>query len=75
MPEPALAIPGIPSPQDIVSDIVQWLFKTFLGIDAKIGRRALNFLVAHPIYTDRGDYPEPPRRFSQSILIRGTSAQ
>jgi len=58
VPEPALAIPGIPSPQDIVSDIVQWLFKTFLGIDAKIGRRALNFLVAHPIYTDRGDYPE-----------------
>jgi len=57
-PTPAYAVLGIPGPDEIVSGIFKWLFKTFFGIDAKIGRRALEFLVAHPIYSDKGEYPE-----------------
>ena len=58
LPAPAHALPGIPSPTDIAEGIFEFFLKTFFGIEADITRRAVEFLVAHPTYTDAGRYPD-----------------
>ena len=59
-PPPAAAVLGldVPSPEDLVEGIFKFLLERFFGVDAKVGRRAVEFLVAHPIYTDTREYPE-----------------
>ena len=36
----------------------EFFFKTFFGIEAKVTRRAVQWLIATPVYTDSGDYAE-----------------
>lgn len=60
-PEPAHAILGIPGPDDIVAEAFQFFFETFFGIEADVTRRAVQFLVALPIYSDAATYPELAR--------------
>lgn len=48
----------VPGPNDLVEAVFQFVFKTFFGIEAKVTRRAVEFLVAHPVYTDTSQYPE-----------------
>ncbi|MEJ7786159.1 MAG: hypothetical protein WKF96_15240 [Solirubrobacteraceae bacterium] len=61
-PAPAHAlpdlIPDIPGPTDIAEGIFKFFFETFFGIEAKVSRRAIEFLVAQPIYTDAKRYPD-----------------
>lgn len=59
-PESAYAVLGIdlPGPQDVVESMFSWALKTFFGIKVDVGRRAVEFLVAHPAYANAGDYPE-----------------
>src|SRR5919109_4495165 len=64
-PAPALALPGlpdlvpdIPGPADLVRAIFEFLLDTFFGVETKVTRRVVEFLVAHPIYSDQARYPE-----------------
>jgi hypothetical protein len=67
-PAPAAAVPGlpdlpdltpdIPGPADLVEAMFEFLLKTFFGIETKVTRRVVEFLVAHPIYSDQARYPE-----------------
>jgi hypothetical protein len=50
--------PDIPGPADLVRAMFEFLLDTFFGIEASVTRRVVDFLVAHPTYSDRGDYPE-----------------
>ncbi len=62
LPAPAYAlpdlIPDIPGPSDIAEGIFKFFFETFFGIEARATRRAVEFLVAQPTYTDAGRYPD-----------------
>jgi len=62
LPASALALPDltpdIPGPSDIAEGIFEFFFETFFGIEAKATRRAVEFLVAQPTYTDAGRYPD-----------------
>jgi hypothetical protein len=64
-PAPALALPSlpdltpdIPGPGDLVRAMFEFLLDTFFGIEAKVTRRVVEFLVAHPGYSDEARYPE-----------------
>jgi hypothetical protein len=67
-PAPAAAVPGlpdlpdltpgIPGPADLVREMFEFLLKTFFGVEAKVTRRVVDFLVAHPIYSDGSRYPK-----------------
>src|SRR5919109_1867587 len=64
-PAPALALPGlpdlvpdIPGPVDLVRAIFEFLLDTFFGVETKVTRRVVEFLVAHPSYSDEARYPE-----------------
>jgi hypothetical protein len=64
-PSPALALPGLPDltpdilgPADLVRAMFEFLLDTFFGIQTKVTRRVVDFLVAHPIYGDQAHYPE-----------------
>src|SRR5687768_9196245 len=67
LPAPAVAIPvpdlpdltpDLPGPGDLVEAMFKFLLETFFGIEARVTRRVVEFLVAHPIYSDAGRYPE-----------------
>jgi len=49
---------GIPSPTDLVGKVFEFFFETFFGIEAKVTRRAVAWLLATPVYTDRGQFGE-----------------
>ena len=53
--------PDIPGPGDLVRALFEFLLNTFFGIDADVPRRAVDFLVAHPVYSDAARYPELAR--------------
>ena len=64
-PGAALALPGlpdvtpdIPGPADLVRAMFEFLLNTFFGIDADVNERVVDFLVAHPVYSNEGRYPE-----------------
>ena len=66
-PPPAAAVdlpdlpdltPDIPGPADLVRAMFEFLLKTFFGIKAGVTRRVVDFLVAHPVYSDGARYPE-----------------
>src|SRR5215218_4963929 len=64
-PAPALALPSlpdltpdIPGPADLVRAMFEFLLDTFFGIETKVTQRLVEFLVAHPIYSDQARYPE-----------------
>ena len=50
--------PDLPGPGDLVREMFKFLLDTFFGIEADVTRRAVDFLVAHPVYSDGGRYPE-----------------
>lgn len=50
--------PNIPGPADLVEAMFEWLLDTFFGIKADVTQRVIEFLVAHPIYSDAARYPE-----------------
>jgi hypothetical protein len=68
-PQPAAAqlpglpdlVPDLPGPADLMRSMLEFLFETFFGISASVGRRAVEFLVANPIYSDAERYPELAR--------------
>lgn len=47
---------GIPGPGELVGKVFEFFFKTFFGLEAKVTRRAVDWLIAHPVYTDTGQY-------------------
>jgi hypothetical protein len=49
---------GLPGPGDLVRELFEFLLDTFFGIDAAVTRRVVEFLVAHPVFTDGARYPE-----------------
>ena len=59
---PGFSVPNpfdvLPSPGDLVGEVFKFFFKTFFGIEAKVTRRAVEWLIAAPVYTDTGDYAE-----------------
>jgi hypothetical protein len=59
---PGFSIPNpldaLPSPGEIVGGVFEFFFKTFFGIEARATRRAVQWLIATPVYTDAGDYGE-----------------
>ena len=60
---PDLPIPnpfdiGVPGPSDLVRKVFEFFFKTFFGIEAKVTQRAVQWLIAAPVYTDQGQYGE-----------------
>jgi hypothetical protein len=63
-PAPAGAVdlpdltPDIPGPADLVRAMFEFLLKTFFGIEVGVTRRVVDFLVAHPVYSDATRYPE-----------------
>src|SRR5215211_3794488 len=50
--------PDIPGPADLVREMFEFLLKTFFGIEVGVTRRVVDFLVAHPVYSDAARYPE-----------------
>jgi hypothetical protein len=50
--------PDIPGPADLVRAMVEFLLKTFFGIEATVTERVVDFLVAHPVYSNEARYPE-----------------
>jgi hypothetical protein len=50
--------PDIPGPADLVRAMFEFLLDTFFGVETKVSRRVVEFLVAHPIYSDQARYPE-----------------
>lgn len=51
-------VPDIPGPAELVEAMVEFLLDTFFGIEAKATGRVVEFLVAHPVYSDGARYPE-----------------
>jgi len=49
---------GIPGPAELVGKVFEFFFETFFGIEAQVTRRAVEWLLATPVYTDRGAYGE-----------------
>src|SRR5919108_4683880 len=65
LPAPALALPslpdltpGIPGPADLVRSMFEFMLDTFFGIETKVTRRVVEFLVVQPSYSDEARYPE-----------------
>jgi len=50
--------PDIPGPGDLVRAMFEFLLKTFFGIEATVTERVVDFLVAHPVYSNEARYPE-----------------
>jgi TrbL/VirB6 plasmid conjugal transfer protein len=61
---------GIPGPDDLVGKVFEFFFKTFFGIEAKVTRRAVEWLLATPIYTDTAQYGEL-NRLRDSVSAAG----
>jgi hypothetical protein len=55
IPNPLDVLPG---PSDLIAKVFEFFFKTFFGIGATVTRRAVDWLLATPVYTDTGSYPE-----------------
>jgi hypothetical protein len=49
---------GIPGPAELVGKVFEFFFETFFGIEAQVTRRVVEWLLATPVYTDRGAYGE-----------------
>src|SRR5918995_1991333 len=61
LPELPDLTPDIPGPADLVREMFEFLLQTFFGIKVGVSRRVVDFLVAHPIYSDAARYPELAR--------------
>ena len=49
---------GCPSPTDLIGKVFEFFFKTFFGIEARVTRRVVEWLLATPVYTDARAYAE-----------------
>src|SRR5918995_3646000 len=61
LPELPDLTPDIPGPADLVREMFEFLLQTFFGIKVGVSRRVVDFLVAHPVYSDAARYPELAR--------------
>src|SRR5215210_2056400 len=61
LPELPDLTPDIPGPADLVREMFEFLLKTFFGIKVGVTRRVVDFLIAHPVYSDTARYPELAR--------------
>jgi hypothetical protein len=50
--------PDIPGPGDLVRAMFEFLLETFFGVRAEVTDRVVDFLVAHPVYSNEARYPE-----------------
>jgi hypothetical protein len=50
--------PDLPGPGDLVRELFEFLLDTFFGINAAVTRRVVEFLIAHPVFSDSARYPE-----------------
>jgi hypothetical protein len=48
----------LPDPTDLTAKVFEFFFKTFFGIDARVTRRVVEWLLATPVYTDSRSYAE-----------------
>jgi hypothetical protein len=55
IPNPVDALPG---PSDLVKKVFEFFFKTFFGIEAKVTRRVVEWLIATPVFTDARQYAQ-----------------
>src|SRR5215207_2534323 len=58
LPELPDLTPDIPGPADLVRAMFEFLLDTFFGVETSVTRRVVEFLVAHPVYSDAARYPE-----------------
>lgn len=59
IPLPGLPNPfdlGLPDPGDLIGKVFEFFFKTFFGLESKVTRRGVEWLLAAPVYTDTGAY-------------------
>lgn len=59
IPLPGLPNPfdiGLPDPGDLIGKVFEFFFKTFFGLESKVTRRGVEWLLAAPVYTDAGAY-------------------
>jgi hypothetical protein len=47
---------GLPGPTDLIGEVFEFFFKTFFGIQAKVTQRAVEWLLAVPVFTDPSAY-------------------
>jgi hypothetical protein len=48
----------LPGPSDLIANVFRFFFETFFGIEARVTRRVVEWLLATPVYTDGGSYAE-----------------
>ena len=48
----------LPDPTDLIAKVFEFFFKTFFGIEARVTRRVVEWLLATPVYTDSRSYAE-----------------
>jgi hypothetical protein len=53
--------PDIPGPTDLARSMLEFLFETFFSVETSVTRRVVDFLVAHPVYSNEARYPELAR--------------
>lgn len=58
LPNPADLLPGIPGPTDLIGSVFEFFFKTFFGIEAKVTRSTVDWMLAAPVYTDQSAYAD-----------------
>ena len=49
---------GLPGADSLVGEVFESFFETFFGIEAEVTGRVVRWLIALPVYTDRGEYGE-----------------
>ena len=49
---------GIPGPSDLIGKVFEFFFKTFFGIQAKVTRSTVDWMLAAPVYTDQSAYAD-----------------
>ena len=47
---------GLPGPTDLIGKVLEFVFRTFFGIEAKVTQRTVEWLLAAPVYTDAHAY-------------------
>jgi len=61
---------GLPGPTDLIGKVLEYVFKTFFGIETKVTQRTVEWLLAAPVYTDTRSYAEL-NRLRASIEVAG----
>lgn len=49
---------GIPGPSELLGKVFEFFFNTFFGIEAKVTRSTVDWMLAAPVYTDQSSYAD-----------------